>query len=149
MSDDLKTLFPDFRAQLRAGEIECNPFGLEQFAQVGAILKKYGSLVASVQGDVRLADLALKLLGEGGEVAADCLKLISLSTGLSVADLGKLRGDEQFALLEKVLEANLDFFLRRIGPAIRQAMALFGFSAGAPSLPASSDSAGAGQTSAA
>lgn len=126
--DDLKTLFPDFEAQTRSGPIPCNPFGLEQFAKVGQILKKYAERLTSLQGEVKLADLALQLLAEGGDVATDCLTLMSLSTGKSTEELQALRGDEQFSVLAMVLEANLDFFTRRIAPAIRNMLALFGLS---------------------
>lgn len=145
--DELEILFPDFKAKIRSGEVQCNPFGLCHFGVVGKILKKYSERLTGQTEAISISDLVLSLLSEGDGVVGDCLQLMAMSTGKEIEELKALRGDEQFSVLEKVFEANLDFFINRIAPAVKKGMAMFGLQPGQAQQPVLSVPDSVGQKS--
>lgn len=136
----LETLFPEPRfATLNGREIEVMPLRVKQLAAFSKAIRPALSLLIS--GQFALA----------AEEHFDGLaQAVSIGTGVSVEELESAWGDEFVSLLRVVVEGNLDFFVRRLAPALQSLVpvlvAIRPPSAGAMPGSASPPSSAAGAT---
>lgn len=92
-------------------------------------------------------------LGEGGLMLAltgpNASKAIAVMTGLPEAAIDALEPQDAIALIEGCLEANRDFFSRRLGPSIEMLTSSLLAKFGAPATsPAASTGTGSGESAA-
>jgi len=115
--NELDILLPDHSVNLSTGEtIAVTPFKFGQFPRVIKLVGRIGDQMSSLN-NLEPMKIALALCEDDGEAV---MNLVALVTGKSVAWCRELPGDDGLILMGKVIEVNLDFFVRRVTPAIEQ-----------------------------
>jgi len=120
--DDLEALIPQSRAVTTAvGDIVVAPLVT---AQIPPFLRHSRPLFDAIEGglngdfDTQAPDW-LTLLETHGEAI---IQAVAVATGQAPATIGRLPPDQTIALVQAILEENLDFFVRRLLPAVSQLM---------------------------
>lgn len=109
-SDDLKTLLPESLTVDAGGQtFTIGPF---TFGQLPGVLKHVGALIGAINGE----SLDLSALSEAG--GESIIALVMIATGKPREWFDALPADEGIALMQAVLEANEDFFSRRLLPRL-------------------------------
>lgn len=109
----LDTYVPEVRQLLVAGKtIACPPLRVRQ---IPAFTRAVAPILAPL-----LAGDWLRAVCDGGE---DLVRAIAIATGETVEWLGELLPDELVTLAVAVTEVNADFFVRRVLPALTEAVA--------------------------
>lgn len=128
---DLKTLFPAQHIDLAGRTITVKPF---TFGQLPKVLTKartvYGAIAHLIEKDMSEAGLILEVMAVGGE---DLMDLVCLSIGEDRDFLDTLQIDEGVKLVGTFLEVNLSFFVQRVLPEFKDAMAKVQAATGAKS----------------
>lgn len=120
--DDLEALIPQPRTvTTAAGDIVVAPLVT---AQIPPFLRHarplFDAIEQGLNGDFdTLAPDWMSLLETHGEAI---IQAVAVATGQTPAAIGRLPPDQTIALVQAILEENLDFFVRRLLPAVSQLM---------------------------
>ncbi len=132
MTDDLNTLIPQPLVVEAGGEkIEITPILTRELAPMIEACRPIMTELATGDPLMALANHPAALL-----------RAVAIGARIDEARLGALPLDETLALAAAVIEANADFFVRRLSPAMNAAMERVTKTlAGSNSMPASAPSA--------
>lgn len=129
---ELDTLLPDEEITLSDGtKVSVQPFRFGQFPKVIRLISGIADRLTGTD-EIDPLEIALALVEDDGVAV---LELMALSSNQPLTWCEALPGDDGIALLGKVVEVNLDFFSRRVTPAIVQlsaSLAKLSDPAGAP-----------------
>ena len=118
---DLTTLFPNNTVETSSGVVTVKPF---TFGQLPLVLKKartiYGGVSHLLDNGSNEAAVVLEIMAVGGD---DLIDLVCLSTGKDRAFFDDLQMDEGVKVVSSFLEVNLSFFVQRVLPQFKEAMA--------------------------
>lgn len=118
---DLQTLFPNAVVELSSGTVEVKPF---TFGQLPLVLKKartiYSGISHLLDGGANEAAVVLEIMAVGGD---DLFDLVAISIGKDKSFFDTLQMDEGVKLVSVFLEVNLSFFVQRVLPQFKDAMA--------------------------
>lgn len=116
--DELKILVPDEVINTIQGDVTVKPFKFTQFPKVIKTISEYASLISSaiaVSNENEILNIATALVSDDSEGIFD---LIAMAIGKDREFLDSLEAEDGFNILVKVVELNIDFFVKTLAPKL-------------------------------